>query len=268
VQPHVLKDRGVVRLRRVIGAFDESLSSPQMGVTSSSSGQEIRVSVEQLSSTIRAENKIGRNDVATSPASSRTGNTGVASNPQSRERSTSKRNLQCILIENDSYFGNDRDVTRSETPHWRNYLKLMKKVALTCEARLSSTFLRESSADMAELPVFAVMDMTYISLRDFGTSLISNERSVDWIQMTIHDMIERYPKFKRSLRTLGLAIENHWKRHVWESTTNSKRAVTIVLYSQVDDRFDVVSLQSNSGTTPTSHPVANARQRAVGHKRR
>jgi hypothetical protein len=54
------------------------------------------------------------------------------------------------------------------------------------------------------------------------------------------EITEKYPKHKKTFKTLGMAIDNLLKKSV--SKGDAKREVMMLLYSIMDDRFDIVTL--------------------------
>jgi hypothetical protein len=87
------------------------------------------------------------------------------------------------------------------------------------------------------------------------------------------EITERYPKYKRALKTLATAIDNYMRRNgFWNQSrdrtnvavesplvhsrnrsgtetgaSSSNGVITILLYSKSDDRFDMVSLERSAG---------------------
>lgn len=167
VQPHLLKDKGCVRLRRY--PFDTISQGPNAG---SSSNNEIVVPLEDLASTIQGDSSLLEED-ADEPVEM----TAAATSSSSREYRTNKdTQVECIYIDHDQYFGNDRDVSKNETPHWKSYMKTMKGISLSAESYLSSLqdSKSQAAAGMQGLPVFAA-DIPFLVLRDFGTALMRRE---------------------------------------------------------------------------------------------
>lgn len=253
VQPHLLKDKGSVRLRRV------TFESMGQG-TSSSSGHEVFVSLDNLAATILGDT-IWTDDGTEEQSETATGPT--ANSRDHRSSNGRPAQVECIYVDDDHYFGNDREISKNETPHWKAYMKATKSATLAAETYLSS--LQGPSgralASQKGLPVFAVAEVTFLVLRDFGTALMRREKREQSASGACTEMTERYPKHKRVLKTLAQAIDNYMKRHgIWGSIfdTSSHHAAhrgsprsflfTILLYSKNDDRFDLVTLESSGST--------------------
>lgn len=202
VQPHVLREKRTVRLRRIVS---EGLSGNHTGM---------EVTLENLAGAIR-------------------GDKGVLWQAPPEEAMTRERTapceIECVLVDGDVYYGYDHEVSKNETSQWRSYLKAMKKAELASES-----FVKTLSGDAA---VFAVTDVSFWALRDFGTALMRHSDAM----AALPEVSESYPKFKRALKTLAVAVDHYMRR---------RAAATLLLYSRTDDQFDVVSLKSKAQHTP------------------
>ena len=234
VQPHLLKDRGSVRLRQY--PYDTTTGS-----------NETFVELENLASTIAAST--GALDEEMDDQADNLPSGGV-SKKQDSINPWSRLANECIFIENDQYYSSDKEVSKSETPHWKKYLKTMKSISISAESYLSS--LQDNSA--GQMAVFAAADLTFFMLRDFGTDLMrgSHQGRADAPTWAANQTADRYPKHRRTLKTLGSAIESYIRRqsnrqHVGNSTSSGRggkaELLTFLLYSRSDDRFDMVTLE-------------------------
>ena len=108
-----------------------------------------------------------------------------------------------------------------------------------------------------QIPVFAVSDISFFMIRDFGTALMQRERYEQTAAGACTEMIDKYPQHKRSFKTLYIAIDNFMKqRQIWHNPGNTKSSaheapfqavsssqpITILLYSKVDERFDMITV--------------------------
>lgn len=240
VQPHSLRDRGTVRLRRVPLDFIGQ------------GGGEIVVSLDDLAATILGDRALMEDD-----NEDLTEATAAPSSMLRDHRSSRDAEVECIFVDHDQYFGSDRVVMKSETPQWKAYLKWMKGISLAAESYLSS--LQDSKSlgalGMQNLPVFAVADMSFLVLRDFGTALMRRERNEQSALGAANEITERLPKHKRVLKTLSIAIDNYMKRHgIWSGQSQqqghdrhqkgSSALISLLLYSKTDDRFDLLTLSA------------------------
>lgn len=241
VQPHLLRDKGSVRLRHVLGDGG--------GADSSSSGNEQFVAIDNLAWTIRElcpETSNGVDESTEDQPDSLIQN--QSSNIRDSSRSL-KPSVDCIFVDHDQYFDSDKPVSKADVPNWKALLKTMKGIAQKGESFVSSMADPSTNGAGDFLPIFAVADVSFWVLRDFGTMLMkrANERSTTGACLEIK---EQYPKHKRTIKTLGSAIDNFMKSNGFWVTTGShgnavpKVVVIILLYSKVDDRFDMVTLES------------------------
>jgi histidyl-tRNA synthetase len=241
LQPHLLKEKNSVRLRRI--NFETSSNQP--------SNAEIFVSLDNLVATILEDKSFAEE--------SNGGDEGAdTTNAVQPSISGSQRGLSinCIYIDSDSYYGMEREISKSETPHWKAYLKSIKKVELSAESFVET--LRESEK-LGSVPVFAVSDASFWALRDFGTALMRREREQSATNAYV-ETAEKWPKYKRSLKTLATAVDAFMRRQgIWTSGSSggkhqgqqqpsnrsevaSSQLLTLLLYSKLDDRFDVITM--------------------------
>lgn len=270
VQPHLLRDKGSVRLRR----FPYDVIAPGAGSGGSGgSANEAFVSLDDLPGAILGDSLEDDADAQADTALTTT------QSSSSRDVHRSTRDIQCIFIEHDSYYGNDRDVSRSENPH-RKYLKWMKGISMSAQSYLSG--LQDPNSPYGAAPVFAVAEAPFLVLRECGTALMRRERAERSAAGAAAEIGERYPEYKRPLKTLGIAIDNYMRRQgYWSYHTKSDLAATgtvggsgasssshhhhhhqhhsgapptsssllasLLLYSKKDDRFDLLTLSCDGG---------------------
>lgn len=270
VQPHLLKDKASVRLRQV--TFD---TLPQ-GPSSTGGCSEIFVSLDNLASTILgASPRRGSEDALEDIIIDSSGPPTI-----SRElRGSRSARVECIFVDNDQYISSTREISKSETPHYKSTLKVMKSVKQSAESYLSSLQDPASHAEfgLEGTPVFAVTELTFFVLRDFGSALMRRERKDMSAAGACAEMIERYPKHKRALKTLSVAIDNFMiqRYNFWsgsggsdlpsnsgdQPSSSSSSLITVLLYSKIDDRFDLITLNSNKGKGRGSGHLASTKRR-------
>ena len=240
VQPHLLRDKGSIRLRRI--AFD-SLSG-------STGGNEIFVSLDNLASTVAvgADEDIFSKEPQESSRSLK--QTPMESDVSSGQKSSYPQ-VECIYVDTDQYYGLDKQVNKSDTSHWKSILKGIKSVSQRSEAYLNEMTETHMSAPVQGTPVFAV-NLSFWELRDFGTCLMKNEGSA--MGASLEEITKTYPRHKKLFKTLCMAIDNLMRKYgMWyakDTKDGASTQVTILLYSKMDDRFDMISLgglQHHSG---------------------
>jgi hypothetical protein len=150
-------------------------------------------------------------------------------------------------------------VSKAETPNWKVVLKTMKSISQRGEQFLAGIMDPSTVNVRDELPIFAVADISFWALRDFGTYLMKRCRTELSTAGACDQVTEGYPKYKRVIKTLGAAVETYMRRNgYWTSSghrsgahgghghhnANHGRAMlNLLLYSRSDDRFDLVSLE-------------------------
>lgn len=244
VQPHLLKDKCSVRLRQV------TIDSGQ-----TNNINERLVALDDLAPNILGAVMSGESqeDVALNLTSHIT--------REQRGRSTQAASVKCIYIDNDTYYGVERESSKTDTP--KTHLRSMKTIALSAESFIKGLqdSSRLGSTGVPSIPVFALADVSFWILRDFGTALMRRERKEQSATGACNEIIERHgAKHKRSLKTLGVAIDNYMRRcGLWshgpgsdQSHSESSTLVSLLLYSKVDDRFDMITLSCCNKNERTS----------------
>lgn len=247
VQPHLLKDKSSVRLRQV--PFDVL---PQ-GPSNSGGCTELVVTLEDLASTITGLASGRGSDETDDDAS-----VDIASPPTGwkENRGSSRRTrVECIFVDHDQYISSTREIYRSEMPQYKSYLKGIRSVQLSAESYIASLQnpLGQADVGLEGVPVFAASDLPFFALRDFGTALMRRERKEQSATGTATEMMEKYPKHRRVIKTLSIAIDAFMKQQgFWSGSATSGTSdgndhgssalMTILFYSRVDDRFDIISL--------------------------
>ena len=244
------------------------------GVDPSSSNEQF-VELENLAFTIRElssemmgggggdeDNQVGDTDsvIVDSTASSHMQGS-IAAREVSNRSANLKLSVDCVYVDHDHYFDSDRPVNKADTSSWKVVLKTMKAITQKGEQFVSG--LANPSSTGETLPVFAVADISFWALRDFGTSLMKRATHEQSAVGACRQITEEYPKFKRILKTLSSAIDSYMRRNgYWSTSHNSNnnnqssnghlhhhsrklQLISLLLYSRPDDRFDLVSLDTD-----------------------
>lgn len=255
VQSHLLRDKGSVRLRRVLS------DDLEIGWHTGSGGSnEQFIPLENLASTIRemSESSGPEERISGEPDQE----AGTVSNRELNSVRGSTAQVECVYVDQDHFFLEQERNKSDKTPQWKGVAKAIKSVTQRSEAYLTSHLQTFSGTT----PVFAVADVPFWVLRDFGTSLMRRERKEQSAVGASVEATEAYPRGKRPLKTLASAIDMFMKkRGLWEDrSSNSRNTVaasggsqllTVLLYSKLDDRFDMVSLEVTSKQVRNSTPT-------------
>ena len=234
VQPHLLREKNSVSLIPVVGDTTGN---------SSSVSSESFVSLDNLAGSILD----GLRTEVTAVVDSDHNQNVQATQATASNSKAARVRVNCIPIESDVYYGGDHDVSKSETPHWG------KKVEFQAENFLFSMREQHQESGMDGVPVFAVSDASFRALRDFGTAFMMLESQEERATGAYLETAEKYPKYKRSLKTLADSIDHYMRKaKLWTTNNNSSRdgtssstssLLTALLYSKNDDRFDVIMLE-------------------------
>lgn len=207
VQPHLLKDKGSVRLQRI------SFDTP----SGSTGGNEIFCSLEKLASAVAS----GADEEAEPLERS------APSEGEFNQKSYSI--VEFIYVDTDQYYGLDKQVYKIDRSNWKAIRRSIKGITQRSEACLNDVQMKSPGQGT---PVFAV-NRRFWDLRDFGTSLMRHGGDPSAIT-------ERYPKHQKVIKTLAMAFDSLLKKYGKSSVSR----VTILLYSKEDDRFDMVMMDS------------------------
>jgi hypothetical protein len=263
VQAHLLKDKGSVRLRRVLSDDLEIGWNSGGGV-----GNEQFVALDNLASMIRDMSAETSKQLEPISDEARQESGGANAGDVGPLRIGTPQ-VECIFVDQEQFFSKGLKLSKTDTPHDKAFRKALKSVAQRSEAFLST----QMSSTNAATPVFGVADLPFWVLREFGSSLMRRERKERSAVGASIEVTDRFPKGKRSLKMLAMAIDSFMKkRGIWDQTSSTGTGIatgsntgnnadasggshllTILLYSKLDDRFDMLSLE-NSYTrhgTPT-----------------
>lgn len=237
VQPHLLKDKGAVRLRPV---FD--LGNEQFISIASLSGEildRLTVVTEVSSSQQTHRNALQDRELPSSAPSIR----DMSSNASPMVK------IECFYVDSEHYI--------AETAKHESRSKAAKKALKTASQRAEAYLSELTGNSVGGTPVFAV-DLPLRVLREYGTCLMESGTNV---ANTRDEISQKYPKHKRVLKTLSSAIDNFLRRR---ATSNEKRfktspealappqPISMFLYSTSEDRFDLVSVNGGLSIPSTS----------------
>ena len=232
VQPHLLRDKGSVRLRRM--QFDSN-------TTGSSWSSEKFVSIQNLSAAI-LDGHVDDCDHPFEPNDDIDAFDGSTGYGQIRQSWKGSR-VECVCVETDQFWGSDKQMPKSDNQNWKSILKSLKTVSQRSEAYLESI----SGSSSSQGAVVIAADLPFWVLREFGTTLMRSGDSS--ATRAGAETTERHPKHKRIIKTLSMAIDSsmksrgYWNNSVQKGTSSSSRdLLTILFYSRLDDRFDMISL--------------------------
>lgn len=265
----MLKDKGEVRLRSVLSNGSVEGGSEQL------------VPVETLAWTIRDLSPTAgtsSDDLGRRPLDSKVGASGPDNVKHETSSGSSSRepSIECIYVQNDQFFDCERPVSKADSrAKSKTITKTMRGITQRAEAFLRS-MVDPGDGPSSDLPVFVVTDASFWCLRDFGTHLMKSvdgqagggggddyPRNQCSSARACLETTESYPGQKRSLKTLGAAIDNYMKRNgFWNGggqageknhghnhgnhhhhNSDHRQEVIFLLYSKPDDRFDMVALQ-------------------------
>jgi hypothetical protein len=233
VQPHILKDKGTVRLRNVLvnGGLDNT---------------ERLVLLENLAWTIKELSPATSTKHDDPLVHEQIGNSGQTHNKSFRDggNKTVETSIECVYILNDQFFDRERPISKSDNARFKSVIKTIRSVTQRAQSFVQS-MVDPGDGSANDLPVFVVTDVSFWCLRDFGSNLMKKAATDQCSSNAYLETIDLYPTHKRSLKTLAAAIDSYMKRNgFWQGPADQQSAqeVILLLYSKLDDKFDMVTL--------------------------
>lgn len=229
VQQHLLRERKSVRLRHTI----DNNGVHEIFVPLASLASEIK---DRLSGTSRT-NEDFETSIPNSPFDRQSHD---HSSGRLRSMSAVSPDLEYIYVDTDQFYLN-LDKVSGKDPKLKPLLKMMKKTQLKADP-----YVKE------ELHNILAVDLPFPIVREFNSeAMLSNGPSI--ANSTI-DLITKYAKYRKTLKSYAMCLDFLLRRC---EETNAKasngsgtrqRMMSILVYAQPDDRFDLLTLEISSGT--------------------
>ena len=263
VQSHMLNYKGTVRLRRVLS------NSGIEGTEDVVLLDNLALTIRDLLATAGASNSDqlahSREQMALSGQVHQTSiyregsGTGAGANYRSTSSSASETSIECIYVQHDQFFDSERTASKNDKNQSIKVAKTIRGITQRAEGFVRS-MAHPGDGPSSDLPVFVVTDVSYWCLRDFGSRLMRTADQIENLHLwsatqAYQETTDLHPKYKRSLKTLGAAIDSYMKRNGFSkiSSIGEKNQsnhhnhghpeIIFLLYSKVDDRFDMITLQ-------------------------
>lgn len=226
VQPHLLKEKGSVRLRHLgIESFDEEFvplqdlpAKVKEHLPSQAHTEEVSSSDKELTEQTATHPPIGRQ----------------SSQPEDRKTGP----VDCIYVDEDMYYsGQDADRKKGADKTkaaMKGARKEIVKATQKAEDYLENI---TSSVKGHGTPVIASA-LPYFVVREFGTCVMTSPSATE----AAIDIATKYPQHKRLLKTAGMSIDHVLAAH---ARGKGQKRVDILMYSIPDDRFDIIGCKAS-----------------------
>lgn len=221
-QPHLLREKGSVRLRHIVGeGFDEDF-----------------VPLEELASKMKEQ--LALHEVAAGAARGANNTESVrmagrqSSSTGDDNKASTSAAVQCIYCDETEYYiqhdlekrkGSSSDKATAKAAK-KELSRAMQKAEAYIHCVSTSTSLGQGT------PVIASA-LPYLVLRDLGTALVTSATTSDAITV----VAARFPNYRRILKTVGMSID-----HAMSESMPSPKRLELLLYSIPDDRFDLIQI--------------------------
>ena len=244
VQPHLLNDKGSIRLRSLMTThMTQNYTDEIISVTSLATIIKERLHNILMPSDVDVEAK---RRVALLPENSK-----ELTRLNSSSIGTHSTDAHRIYIENDRYFVVYPEGKGDNVP--KPMLKIMTTIMQKADFFLSKVLDTPKVKNGAYL---VAVNVSFIVLRDFGTSAMAATSSQNSsIALITADTINKYPGQDKTLKTLGKALDYLLKqRREGAKHTDPMSSCHVLLYSIYDERFDLITLgeplPSNRNVSP------------------
>ena len=216
-QPHLLRERGSVRLRRIVGeAFEEEF-----------------ISLDELASKIKEQLTLYETTTGTARSTGNPEMVGRKLSTGDENKTSSSAAIQCIYCDEAEYHVQQdlekRKGTSSDKATAKAAKKELSRAMQKAEAYINC--ISTSSSLGLGTPVIASA-LPYLILRDLGTALVTHATTSD----ALAGITARYPNYRRLLKTVGMSIEHTMGEKV------SQKQRELLFYSIPDDRFDSIQI--------------------------
>jgi hypothetical protein len=214
-QPHLLRERGSVRLRHIVGeAFEEEF-----------------ISLDELASKIKEQLILHE---TTTGAARSTGNPEIGRKLSTGDdnKTSSSAAIQCIYCDESEYHVEQDLEKRKGTSSDKATAKAAKKELSRAMQKAEAYINCISTSSSLGLGTTVIASaLPYLILRDLGTALVTNATSD-----AIAGITAKYPNYRRLLKTVGMSIEHAMAGKV------SQKQRELLFYSIPDDRFDLIQI--------------------------
>ena len=221
-QPHLLREKGSVRLRHIVGeGFEEdfvSLEELVPKIKEQLALHEVMAGVERGTSNTESNRMAGRQ-----PSS--TGDDNKAS---------SSAAIQCIYCDETEYhLQHDLEKRKGSSSDKATAKAAKKELSRAMQKAEAYIHCVSTSSSLGQGTPVIASSLPYLVLRDLGTALITSATTSD----AIVGVSNRNPNYKRLLKTIGMSLE-----HVINESMLSQKRLELLLYSIPDDRFDLIQI--------------------------
>ena len=178
---------------------------------------------------------------------------------RNRSVSTSATDFEYIYVDADQFYLN-ADKLSGKEPKMKNAMKAMKTARLKADPYVGE-----------ELDNILVVDLPFRITREFNSvAMFRKDTGVSIVSATT-DFLTKYPKYRKSLKTFALCLDFMLRRCQNNETDNSNNVnskcsshqnmLSILVYAQPDDRFDLLTLETRLDTKGAKHIEASGSRR-------
>jgi len=243
VQPHLLKDKGAVRLRiislRSLGVSFSEEFVPLISLAATVKKHSIAIPfIEEDDSDDEISSTIDRHTISSKEQ------------PPSKTLASLSSQFDCIYVDSDQYYGVEK-LIKGDKAEYKTISKSLKATRQKAEAFLNDLS-RPHSNRRTQTFVIAI-DLPLKVLRDFGTWILNHGTSKAYFSS--NELTNKFPKHKKVFKTLYLAIQNLTRKRIRSSSKGDSDdeekndfLIHCFLYSTPDERYDFITLDKTHYT--------------------
>ena len=221
-QPHLLREKGSVRLRHIVGeGFEEDF-----------------VPLEELTSKMKEQLALhevtaGATRGGNSTESSRMAGRQSSSTGDENKASTSAA-VQCIYCDETEYhIQHDLEKRKGSSSDKATAKAAKKELSRAMQKAEAYIHCISTSSSLGQGTPVIASALPYLVLRDLGTALVTSATTSD----AITGVAATNPNYRRLLKTVGMSID-----HAISESMPSHKRLELLLYSIPDDRFDLIQI--------------------------
>lgn len=218
VVPHLLREKGSVRLRHL---YEDSVD-------------EFFVPLQDLPGKVK-EHLLAYTDDGVSNDKEiieQNGALGRQSSNVEETKGSSSAAVDCIYADEDMYYAM-QEADRKKGAAGKAMKVVRKEIARATQKAEAYIDCIATSAKGHGTPVIASA-LPYLLIRELGTRLVTSSNTFE----AVTTVTNNYPQYRRLLKTVGMSID----RVLAEYGDRRHESIDVLMYSTLDDRFDIIAI--------------------------
>lgn len=246
VQQHLLRERKSVRLRHTLDTSPNGIH--EIFIPLSSLASEIKDRLFGTTASKTGMNSDFENSIAPNTPFEKQGRTfsyggEPSSTTRGRSTSTAAPDPEYIYIDADQFYLN-LDKASGRDPKVKPLLKQMKKMQIKAHPLVKE-----------ELQNILAVDLPFSIVREFNSEVMFS--SGHSILNSTSEFLNRHPKHRKTLKTFAMCLDFLLRRNEDLSQEGKHTLMSFLVYSQLDDRFDLLTLETSRNARSRNNGKGN-----------